>query len=93
MSRRHSVNLRMPICSLQIACDGVAVKGENAVCYKCRDKQAKKAKTPPPLRGATLCVTKKELKELEQEDRLLIDNPDLVREVARAHYARRKSTP
>lgn len=62
-SRAHGPNMSLPICKLQIACDGSVVKAGSTTCYRCREKQAKKNRPPPPLRGENTCVSGAERKE------------------------------
>jgi hypothetical protein len=50
--KTHGCNMHLPVCASQVACDGTSVKTDGASCSKCRDKMAKKAKAPPPLRGS-----------------------------------------
>lgn len=60
--QHHSINMQLPICQVQLACDGTIMRPGATVCSKCRDKQAKANKPPPPLRGDNTCITKAELK-------------------------------
>lgn len=64
MARGHVTNLKLPLCQLQVACDGAIIKHGATACYRCREKQAKKAKAPPPLRGENTCVTDAERREI-----------------------------
>ena len=53
-------DMRVPICTAQVACDGVnlnAVSRERGYCGKCRDAMDKKKnKEQPPLRGANTAL-------------------------------------
>lgn len=61
--RQGITNTKLPICELQLACDGTIMRpGGNTICSKCRDKQAKLKKPPPPLRGENTCVSGAELR-------------------------------
>lgn len=60
-----TLNMHLPVCASQIACDGARIRTGNTICYKCRDKMAKRNKPPPPLRGEHTELTRSERKERE----------------------------
>lgn len=67
MARGHVVNMNLPLCTLQVACDGAVIKKGSTACHRCRDKQAKKermAKSAAILRGENTCVSGSERREV-----------------------------
>lgn len=57
-----ALNMHLPVCTAQIACDGARVKTGNSICYRCRDKAEKRNKPPPPLKGEKAALSKSERK-------------------------------
>lgn len=57
---RRPASLHTPMCSKQIACDGINLVGaarERGYCTKCAEAEEKKAKkTTPPLKGANTAL-------------------------------------
>lgn len=66
MARGHVTNLKLPLCQLQVACDGAIIKHGATACHRCREKQAKKAKASRPLRGENTCVSGAERREMDK---------------------------
>lgn len=64
MARGHGVNMQLPLCSVQVACDGAVIKQGASACHRCREKLAKKNKAPPALKGAKTCVSGAERREM-----------------------------
>jgi hypothetical protein len=59
-----STNLRTPICSHMIACDGANLVGKNRIekgmCGKCEETLEKKKKAAPPLKGENSALSVEE---------------------------------
>lgn len=45
------LNLHLPVCTAQVACDGAQVKTGNTVCHRCKKKLEDRNKPAPKLRG------------------------------------------
>jgi hypothetical protein len=62
-----STNLRTPICTKMVACDGANLVGKNRIekgyCGKCEEALEKRKKAAPPLKGENSALQGK-LREL-----------------------------
>jgi hypothetical protein len=55
-----STYLKTPICTAQVACDGINLVGaarERGICNKCREAQERRKKAPAPLRGENTALS------------------------------------
>ena len=58
-----TTNMKTPICTRMIACDGANLIGnkrlERGMCLKCEDALDKKTKKPKPLKGENSALNEK----------------------------------
>lgn len=63
-----NANLRIPLCPAKVACDGNELRAGRTMCGLCQKALEKKARKPPPLRGANTAVAQYEKRGLPYKD-------------------------
>ena len=76
-----STNLRTPVCSHMIACDGANLVGKNRIekgmCLKCEEAKTKRSKvTPPKGQNTALSVEERRIDALKEKNKLDLSTPE-----------------